>query len=281
MRASDRRPRCWHPAGRLKSPFGRRVGEKDARSSQSRGDHEPPCTVLEAPAPGAPRGVGSPVCILALAALIASCGSNEPTAARAPGGGKGTYSPSGGAKPTSQPDVSMDGASDAAVGGGSEVPEGDCYPVEGSSRIAMPTDFTPTHVAATWLHGCDMPTVLIALSEGGCPDGRGHELVFNIEPAAIDDGLLLLGNNPLATTLGGFAVRYRRAAPVMPTGEWGNCSSAGGSFDLDRFAPATPGQISMRFNMSLTDCTGSATAAYQVSGNIDVPLARGLATLCP
>lgn len=162
------------------------------------------------------------------------------------------------------------------------IPETECFRLpEGASPIVFPADFVPTHVAATWQSDCRTPTVWVALSDDGCPDGRGHELSFFLEVGALDDGRLFLGDNPLPISLaGGLGIRYQRAGPIEPVGTWGNCDNANGVLELDRFDPETAGDVAIDFELLLTDCSGAGAPSMMVSGGLEVYLARGRRAAC-
>jgi len=215
--------------------------------------------------------------VFAPLALLA-CSSREPSAESAPGGdGTSKYSIRGGSK---APDggMSMGAGEDAGMGGSA----GECFELDDASPITLPADFQPTHVSATWSPDCTEPTVVLALSDDGCPDGRGHELTFFIEAAALDDTRIVIGDNPLPVVEpGGFDVRYRRESPLTPAGEWANCLGAHGIFTLDRFPRTGKGQVALGFELSLSDCTASGDLPdLTISGAIEVELTQDLDEAC-
>jgi hypothetical protein len=152
------------------------------------------------------------------------------------------------------------------------------------NAIETPSDLEVTRVVSTWEVGCAQPTLRIVLSDGECPDGQGHELVFLLGVEEIESGVLAMGQNPLMEepAVQGLSLRYRRPGRLSPTGQWGTCAGVEGSVDLLGPLRLERGEVlQSRFFMDLTACDGSANGPQAIAGTFEVTLRRGLQDACP
>lgn len=234
-------------------------------------------------------------CLMALGAL--ACGDDGARAPAAAAGGGGTprslgsgSADDGGADPVRREDAGRpDGG--APDGGEVVVLSTECDLVDPAliggdeliNQVTAPaTDFTVTRVEATWESGCTDPTIRITLSDGRCPDGNGHELVFFFEADAFS-GLVTAGQNTIPAEPGdrGIRARYRRPAPLAPEGEWGTCAGAGGLIDfVDPPSSRRFAQLRASFQLDLTTCDEDTTGEQQLFGTLNATLQRGLSEIC-
>jgi hypothetical protein len=159
-----------------------------------------------------------------------------------------------------------------------------------NTAIGKPTDFVVTRVLATWDPDCAQPSILIALSDGRCPDGGGHELRFYFDAASTADGGIILGVNTItpepSTPKDGdqppIRVRYYRPSTLEPSGNWGTCSNASGMVNLrDDIDVNKPGELQGSFDLELTACGTETTGTQHVIGTFNVMNRRKLTDACP
>jgi len=98
------------------------------------------------------------------------------------------------------------------------------------NAITAPTGFKVSRVLSSWEPSCVTPTIQIAMSDGSCPSGNGHELRFLISALDIASGTVKQGLNSLVAEPDsqGIRVRYVRSDDVEPEGVWGSCTGAMG-----------------------------------------------------
>lgn len=152
------------------------------------------------------------------------------------------------------------------------------------NAITIPTDLAVTRVVGTWKASCLQPTIDIEMSEGSCPIGRRHKLVFSFEANAIEQGRVHLGENTLtadAKTVG-IGVTYTRPTTLKPSGEFGTCPGVSGTIAI-RGKPSV--QVGSRlqgmFQVVLPPCDGGKGIPQSIIGTFNVKLVRGLAEVCP
>jgi hypothetical protein len=239
------------------------------------------------------------------------CSDDDSAPAVPTGGGKGDRSPTGGAtgrrdagsKPPEEDDEdagSMTVSDGGLLGGG--VVRGECTNIEPAAymsdttlgdfntAIAKPTDFVVTRVLASWDPDCTHPAILIALSDGHCPDGAGHELRLYFDAASTRDGSIILGVNtilpePSTPTDGdqpAIRVRYYRPSAIEPSGNWGSCSDAVGMINLrNDINVDNPGELQGSFDLELTACGIDTTGSQHLIGTFNVKNRRKLSDACP
>jgi hypothetical protein len=153
------------------------------------------------------------------------------------------------------------------------------------NAVTAPADFVATRVVGTWEPGCAQPTFRVAMSDGACPRGHGHELTFLFDAQAIADGALGVGLNTLMPDGGPsrISVRYVRPKGLVPSGAWGTCSdSSSGTLDLVGVVETRAGSMLQgRFELELAACDSAATGVQMLSGTFNVMLRRGLTDVCP
>lgn len=237
--------------------------------------------------------------LLACVALF-GCGEERerPPPAAVSGGGRpgigGGDDDAGGA--TSDEDAGSMPPPAAADGGDGEfdVLPGECDPVDLTSiggdgtinEVSLPVDFTVTRVESTWEGGCRNPTVRVTLSDGDCPHGNGHELVFSFEAEALDPERLLItgGQNAIRPEPDdvGLRIRYRRPDLLDPTGEWGTCTDAEGFVNFLEIPSARRNDsLVATFQVDLTPCADGTEGTQMLVGEFNASLQRGLTDVCP
>ena len=226
--------------------------------------------------------------------------SNAPPPPSTGGGATGAIGFDGGTRPPSD----AGGGEDDEDGGGGEpgadsgVLPSECrnvtrvqvpvdeVPADTEASTSAPADFGVTRLVGTWEGGCEAPVFRIELSDGRCPDGRGHALTFLINDEALRDGSLRPGQNLLDPPNDlGVAIRYVRPGRLSPAGEWGTCGEeVSGVIDLFGDEPSTVARsrLDATFSLELPTCDADSDALPQtVSGTFSVTLRRGLAEYCP
>jgi hypothetical protein len=246
----------------------------------------------------------SAVFLLALAAgvLLVDCKKDSPSAPLAPGGSymgptsTGQKRDSGSA--STAPDEDAGGA--ATLSGSALLIEcvnvtptnfvgEDTAPGKFINAITMPTDFAVSRVLTTWEESCAQPTVRVEMSDGACPKGKGHALVFRFDAGAIAAHTIKIGLNSIVSDPGsdGIPIRYTRPLGLDPSGTWGTCSDAAGpqidgTLDLIGTVDTKRGTtLEGRFDLDLGPCDGSAEPKQMVSGTFSALLRRGLKDVCP
>jgi hypothetical protein len=147
-----------------------------------------------------------------------------------------------------------------------------------------PTDFKVTREVATWSGDCPSPSMEIALSNGICPSGQGHELVFWLPANSIADGTIALGLNQVEVepSFNGIRVRYTRPEHYSAEGTYGACS--GSAFGMINFfdPPDTTRAEDLRatYDLTLAPCDGKGNPLIEVSGVFNVRVRRTLAMVC-
>lgn len=152
------------------------------------------------------------------------------------------------------------------------------------NAIEQPTDFAATRASATWdIDNCSDPMLVVALSSGNCPDGDGHEIIFYVPAEGIEDGTVVLGNNPIAEDAPGkIRVRYTRPTRVTPNGQWGTCDGASGTLDLLRNIDLIQGRkLEANFLLELTRCDDGTPSVQTVEGQFNVEIPASIDKLCP
>lgn len=245
-----------------------------------------------------------------------ACGDDEPSAAPPGTAGAGARDArDGGGRPVpiprrdsgmNDPDSGDDdsgtagtsGAAGSAGAGGTTAPMvGECENFDPAKFVggdptvdviassAQPMDFEITRAVATWEPDCTEPTIRVDLSDGSCPNGKGHQLTFWFAAEAIDSRAIFLGLNSVLPEPdnGGVKIRYTRPTRLSPTGVWGTCPLATATLNFVGEMPSTDQfsrlQIS-QFFLELTACDG-ANAPIIVEGSFNVKLQRGLREACP
>jgi hypothetical protein len=233
------------------------------------------------------------ISLLLLAVVLSACGDDESKVPLSPGGGPshsvGETRPDSGGNVDdmdagSTPDGGGDGPMpfeceriDAVMSASDEVPA--------VTSITTPLDFHVTRQVATWSGDCPSPSLVIKLSNGICPDGQGHELVFWFPASSIADGKIGLGLNPIdpdSISLDGIRVRYTRPNRYSPIGTYGTCD---GSFGMISFydAPDITRAMNLRasYELNLTACDDKRNPAQMVAGYFDVRVRRDFESVCP
>src|SRR5262245_49566244 len=138
--------------------------------------------------------------LVCLALALSAC-SDEPRAPLTQGGGPGKVLVGTSRDAATPDDGDAGSAPDAAT---DEPMAGECSAIKalrfgsGDETPAVtatisPADFLVTRQAATWRDGCEHPTIAIELSDGSCPNGKGHELEILLSVDAIAEGQIGLG----------------------------------------------------------------------------------------
>ncbi|MFI5307921.1 MAG: hypothetical protein ACHQ53_11235 [Polyangiales bacterium] len=230
-----------------------------------------------------------------LCAVGGGCSKKEVLPPPAPGGGSGSIGTTGAGHP---PDAAVKPSGDEDAGHAVAAPAlaNECVNVPATpagadlptsdfvNAIGMPTDFAVTRVVASWEASCARPTLRIAMSDGACPSGHGHELSFSLDALALDAGTIHGGLNTVVgdPTPDQIAIRYVRPNHLDPTGTWGTCNDASGTLDLLGDLATTAGTVFQgRFDLLLTACDGSTNLPQSVSGTFNVSLRRGVKDVCP
>jgi hypothetical protein len=247
----------------------------------------------------------SAVFLLALLAgvLLLDCKKDSPSAPLAPGGGYMGASSTGpkrdsGSGASTAPDEDAGGSTTLS---GSELLI-ECVNVTPTNfvgedtpagkfvnAITMPTDFSVSRVLTTWEASCAQPTVRVEMSDGACPMGKGHTLVFRFDASAIAAHTIKIGLNAIVSDPGsdGIPIRYTRPLGLAPNGTWGTCADAAGpqpdgTLDLIGVVDTKKGTtLEGRFDLDLGPCDGSAEPKQMVSGTFSALLRRGLTDVCP
>lgn len=152
------------------------------------------------------------------------------------------------------------------------------------TATALPTDFKVTRQVARFIGSCPNPSLIVELSNGICPNGQGHELVFSFPVNSLADGAIGFGPNDIAPdTVGSIRVRYTRPASWSARGEYGTCDGSTGTLTFyDPPDVSRPMNLRATYDMRLTPCDGSTSNPEQhLWGYFDVRVRRDLADACP
>lgn len=154
------------------------------------------------------------------------------------------------------------------------------------NAVDEPPDLRVTRSEATWEPTCGRPTIRIALSDGKCPSGNGHELRFLFDATDIDNGLIKVGQNVIEPEVESRSIRIRYARPrtLKPSGEWGTCAEgASGAITLrdTRLGTDLSSHFEGQFQIMLPPCDGSDNEILALQGSFDAQLKRGLEMACP
>jgi hypothetical protein len=153
------------------------------------------------------------------------------------------------------------------------------------TATTTPLDFKVTRQVATWRGDCPSPSLVIELSNGICPNGQGHELVFWFPVSSIADGKIGLGLNeidPDSISEGGIRVRYTRPDHYSPVGTYGTCDGSSGTISFfDVPDVSRPMNMRATYELNLTSCDDKSNPTQVVAGYFDVRVRRDLATVCP
>lgn len=227
------------------------------------------------------------LCVLAVA-----CG-DERTAPPPPppGGGTGGIGgiPFGGGHHTTKDAGTADAGPDAGENLSGVFTLGECVDDTDfsttSNTLFMPTDLQLTRGYAHWIGSCGDAVLEIGLSDGDCPEGDGHELIFQIDADAItNDTLFIPGGNQLVTERPDvpISVRYVRPSDLTPTGLWGTCTGVSGELLIETLDTTKDTILKADFVMNLANCTTTTLpTAFTVNGSFSLQLARGLNQVCP
>jgi hypothetical protein len=157
--------------------------------------------------------------------------------------------------------------------------------VPGRTATTTPLDFKVTRQVATWRGDCPSPSLVIELSNGVCPNGQGHELVFWLPASSIADGRIGLGLNeidPDAVSADGIRVRYARPDRYSPVGVYGSCDGSFGTISFyDAPDIARPMNLRASYELTLTACDDKRNPPQVVAGYFDVRVRRELSRVCP
>ncbi|HKU42870.1 MAG TPA: hypothetical protein VJR89_32145 [Polyangiales bacterium] len=231
--------------------------------------------------------------LVCVAIAFSACSEKEPSAPLTPGGGPGkvveTERRDAGMTDDEDAGVARDAATDEPrplecvtikalqFASGDEVPS--------ATATSEPTDFLVTRQAATWRDGCEKPTVAVELSDGVCPNGKGHELEILLAVDAITEGQIGLGLNQIVAEgeiVPGIRVRYTRPEKLKPAGVFGTCDGVSGQITFYEAPDVTrPMNWRARYDFMLSPCDGKSNAPIMVSGYFDVRLRRTLESVCP
>ena len=154
----------------------------------------------------------------------------------------------------------------------------------GQTSTEQPADFVVSRQAELWSNDCADPQLTLALSDGPCPLGLGHELSLTFSVNAIEDGAIHIGNNAVASEVETpfIRARYTRPARLKPHGVWGTCAGAEGTLVFFEAPVLTVGSLMQaRYQLSLTACDGSGADPEFVVGTFKVPLSHAIAGICP
>lgn len=155
------------------------------------------------------------------------------------------------------------------------------------NAVDDPEDFRVTRTLATWGPTCSPPTIVLVMSDGACPDGRGHELEFSFDATAIQSGLISTGQNNLESDSISkiLRVRYQRPRGLTPDGVWGTCSDVPPSMGLTirdtRLGVGYGARFEATFEMTLGSCDDSENAPLLIQGSFDMRLRRSIDEVCP
>ena len=235
-------------------------------------------------------------------ALVLGCSSKGPSAAAAPGGG--SVSTRGGSTPADA-GVTADGGHPGdggkADGGSKGLAGTECVDVPPTTfmgedtpmgqffnAISSPADFSVTRVKTSWDKDCTTPTIRIEMSDGSCPSGSGHALVFSLDADSIKNSAIRLGQNSIADAAepdggaAGIEVRYVRPLRLNPHGTWGSCGAASGTVDLIGDLDTIAGtMLNGRFDMELASCDMTPQPLQTLVGSFSVVLRQGESEACP
>jgi hypothetical protein len=234
---------------------------------------------------------------LVLCAFAAGCSKKTALPPAAPGGGgSSTTSTGGGSHPRADAAAMPPGDEDGGRAAAAPVLPNECLNVPASpagvdlltsdlvNAIGAPSDFAATRLVAAWEASCAKPTIRIAMSDGACPSGHGHELSFSLAAAALDAGTIHGGLNTIVAdpSPDQIAIRYARPNHLDPNGTWGTCNGASGTLDLLGELATKAGTVFQgRFDLLLTACDGSTNGPESVSGTFNASLRRGVKDVCP
>jgi hypothetical protein len=230
------------------------------------------------------------ISLLLLAVVLSACSDDEAKAPITPGGGSSHMV--GEDRPDSGSNVDdMDAGSTPDAGDGpmpfectridpvvfntDEVPT--------ATSTASPDDFKVTRQVARFTGSCPNPSLVVELSNGICPNGQGHELVFSFPVNSIADGAIGFGPNEItADTVGAIRVRYTRPARFRPEGEFGNCEGGNGRLTFyDSPDISRPMNLRATYDMNLAPCDGESNPPQHLWGYFDVRVRRDLGDVCP
>jgi hypothetical protein len=232
------------------------------------------------------------ISLLLLAVVVSACSSNSSDARFSPaGGGSHTVVET---RPDSGANVDDTDAGSTPDGGEGPLPF-ECTRIDpvtitsdevtSVTSTSSPVDFNITRQVATWRGDCPSPSLVVELSNGICPNGQGHELVFWFPSSSIADGQIAAGLNeinPDAIVGDGIRVRYTRPDHYSPVGTYGTCDGASGTisfYDAPDISRAM--DLSARYELNLTACDDKLNPAQLVAGYFKVRVRRTLASVCP
>jgi hypothetical protein len=138
-------------------------------------------------------------------------------------------------------------------------------------------DFEPATAYVTWASGdaCDIPRLVVALSDDTCRRGVETALELWIDEASIGTSLVtgpnLIEPAPFDDSL---RVRLYRGAEV-----YGTCTGSSGSVTIDALGSRVGSAVRLNFSMTLTDCT-STRLPINVEGLIDLRVGVAYADIC-
>jgi hypothetical protein len=232
------------------------------------------------------------ISLLLLAVVLSACNDEASKAPLAPGGGG----------PRSVEETPRDSGANVDDMDAGSTPDGGAGPlplectriepvmitsdeVPTGTATTTPLDFKVTRQVATWSGDCPSPSLVIELSNGICPTGQGHELVFWFPASSIADGKIGLGLNeidPDAVSAAGIRVRYTRPVRYAPIGEYGTCDGSFGTISFyDAPDVSRPMNLRASYELNLTACDDTRNPTQVVAGYFDVWVRRDLAGVCP
>lgn len=232
------------------------------------------------------------ISLLLLAVVLSACSGDESKAPLTPaGGGSRTV---GAMRSDSGANVDDMDAGSTPDGGGGPMPF-ECTLIEPAvitsdevptrTATTTPVDLEVTRQVATWRGDCPSPSLVIELSNGICPNGQGHELVFWFPASSLADGRIGLGLNeigPDSISGDGIRVRYTRPVHYSPVGAYGTCDGSSGTISFyDAPDVARPMNLRAIYELNLTACDDKRNPTQVVAGYFDVRVRRSLATVCP
>jgi hypothetical protein len=153
----------------------------------------------------------------------------------------------------------------------------------GETSTERPADFVVSRQAELWGSDCSNPQLTIALSDGLCPAGLGHELTLTFSVNDIEDGAIHLGNNAVVSDVESSSIRVRYTRPIRlkPNGVWGTCSGASGQIVFYEAPVPTAGSLfQARYQLELTPCDGTSAEPQFVVGTFKIRLSYSIASVC-
>lgn len=149
--------------------------------------------------------------------------------------------------------------------------------------VFTPTDFEVTRSEAAWLEGCAQPILRVTLTDGGCPNGDGHELTFLIPADGVEESNVVIGQNLIKEESGFNSIRVRYTRPLrrQPDGVWGTCEDATGTLDIVGPLQLEKGKLLQgNFTMDLTPCDDGDESVQTLMGSFSAEIPESLDVVC-